>query len=617
MVRRIAIPAVVAAGLAVAGWACGEKSREEKCRDAIREGIWERVAAACPVEELGEELLVEAGIFALSESQSREAIQYFSAVAPDAESYGSARYGTMLAELQRFLAGGFSPPSLFSPLFPGRRSAAESVRPGQLYLDIGYEFFPLDRIDDVRNLRLLAREAVAGGWSLRVDDLPLLVGGEGEDYSLAFNSGGIFGGLFARIVWLGSDIFLAFLDYLSAHSLVIDANSFFGISLDESDLIGILRRLAQVPADSPSFLQKSAGWDDRIGEIVDEIVGAGVENMKAIPAALAAASVADPGSCEGAICLVDLDWGGTVSGGDQILIGGTLEGEFDAEFFQSLGIGYDYDTANEITLMQETLAEIGIEVEASIERIELEVDFSSPGFLAATALFAATWADISGPLGDLLDRVAASAQSESSSVTLADLNPVFDVLGLPALPDAIALNIARFLDMPLGGLIASVCEEGVFEPADCDADTAYPVFLLEFELKDVARQCSEYGFCGFEPYQPYYREGDTGHFAGTEHEIQPDGVSPGTFVLESERTTDILVYFAVADPTLNGALSADLSGLPVACAPEGEAGFAPDATSYSLNKILNCLLATYYPRIEESELIGLILELADPFLLVR
>lgn len=608
--------ALLVAGIGLLAPGCGGKSREDRCREALEGDVWEDVLENCPIGEVGSELLLEAGIAALRADLPGDAKTFFMSIGAGEPVYGSARYGMMLAEWQAFVRNAFSPPPVLF-FSPGRGFAGEGFQTNQTSLDLGYTFLPLAVMDDARSLRQLADEAVASGWTITMDDFPVKIGQEGEDLYVNLVAGGSYGELYARLVRLVADAFLFFLDYVSAHSLVIDAESLMSVFLEESDFIGIVRRLAQIPADSPTFLQKREGtWNSNIGEMIDEILAPGAENLKEIEGALGASAVPVPEDCSGVICLVDRDGGDGISAGDQILVRGNMQGEVKAGFFRSLGISYDYNLVSSVALLVDELAVIGVHLEPTIEKIEFDIDFSAAGFLGLTGYAAEIMADLFGPLGTLLDAAVASSQSDTSYVGFSDVTPVLASLGLPDLPDAARLNLKRFFDMPWGNLIAYYCEGLTAPVVSCGAPDAYPAFPVELEMRDVAAQCSEGGFCGFEPYPDYYREGDTGHFPGTSFQIPQDGIEPGTVILESERRTDMLIYAAVADPTLNGALGISLGALPAACDPEGEPGYAEDPTDYSLNKVLNCLLVSYYPRLQESELVRMILDLGGPLVFI-
>ena len=140
-----------------------------------------------------------------------------------------------------------------------------------------------------------------------------------------------------------------------------------------------------------------------------------------------------------------------------------------------------------------------------------------------------------------------------------------------------------------------------------------PIFPIEVEMVNVATQCAEAGsICGTGTPATYFMEGDNDHFVGTDYSFSADGLAPvsGT----GDLSTDTLIYLAMPDPTLNGALSLDLQILPAICGgTETASGFAM-ATLQGGNIVLNCFILDYLPKLEASSVFGEIYPVLEPIL---
>lgn len=589
---------------------------------------------------------LQGGILALQENEPEIAADYFTLVSPRTSDYGQARYGMMLADLQLLAgragsalnmaaalfkfsdnfppagsaggiweaAGGMLGPR-FSDEFLGRLIAVLGVIGDNR--DLLFRVLGLDLVEQVmRRLKETSILTVQNGWTLEVQDFPLSLGEETDEVTIRISiRSGRQGELVARLIWLMADVTIGLLDYISAHlfpflfeegmGLLNDFRS--ELERDDFDFLALVRSLGRMPADYPSFLKKNPiRWEWYREEVAETIWEDGIANVKALAGALEAAARPGSDSCIEAICLVDADNDGAISSGDRVLIEGEARLKIGPGLFPLLAITPDQNTLEEIISMNETLAPLGVTITADPEEgVAIEIDFTGEDFMDLTGMIVRIAARILESGRDVIDQAAASLTAEDQFLSLEDLNPVLKELSLPELPPAAKVNLMRLFNMPLGDLLTYYCEDVSQAVVDCrtgmpeggtvQVGGVSPVFPIEVEMADVSGQC-EGAWCGPEPHAPYYRQWDHEHFSGTEFAIPADGVSPVTAAIDAVFPPDTLWYVGLVDPTLNGALLTDLSVLPGACAPEGEAGFV-SADQYSLNKVLSCLQADFLPRL--------------------
>jgi len=551
------------------------------------------------------ETAVEMGRIALSLDESGEARYYFGFVPPEHSLYGEAQYGLLFAEVQSVLAMVEDNLALMDMMYSVASYAPVKPQQGDLWESMLVPMSGLDlMMASLRNIRDIAPSVIEHGWTFEMEDLPLTVGDEFTALSGGLILNGRHGELTARLIWLAADIALMTLEYEGAHSWELNLSTMMGhlddmMYLDPSvvDQVGLVRGLGWLTWENPGFLQKSARWDANVME-VKELMGSIADNVEMLGGAIAATSVPGADGCAESICLLDLDGSATITAGDRLFVNATFSFYVDA--YYALGYELEPDLVSDLTEAGTILEGYGIFLAATAWDIDVWADLTSAAAQETSEVFVSMLEGALPAAGVFLDQMVASAGSPDTAIAFADLNPVLAALGMPELPNSAALNLSSFLDMPLGELLTYYCVDGNGDPAECSSSTT-AVLPVEVEMADVAAQCAEDEFCGSEPYPAYYLEGDQAHFVGTEFEIAADGLAPadsGDAVL----ATDMLVYLGVADPALNGSLRVNVNALPAVCGGHAAGGGSFTAPTLSdVNRVLNCVVVDYFPRLEASQ----------------
>lgn len=557
-----------------------------------------------PVED--PETAAEMGRVALSLGESGEARYYFGFVPPEHSLYGEAQYGMLFAEVQSVLAMVEDNLALIDMLYSmGASCAPVKPQQGDLWESMLVPMSGLDfMMDSLRNIRDIVPSVIENGWTFEMEDLPLTVG---DEFTALFGSlilNGTHGELTARLIWLAADIALMVLDYEGAHAWDLNLSTMMGhlddmMYMDPSvvDQVGLVRGLGWLTEENPGFWQKSVRWDSNMTE-VKELMESIADNSQMLAGAVEATAVPGADGCGESICLLDLDGSATITAGDRLFVNAAFSFYIDA--YYALGYELEPGLVSDLTAAGTLLEDYGIFLTATTWDVDVWADLASAAALETSGILVSILERALPAAGTLLDQMVASAGSPDAAVTFADLNPVLAAMGMPELPDAVSLNLSSFLDMPLGDLLTYYCVDDNVDPGECSVSTT-AVLPVEVEMADVAAQCAEEAFCGPEPYPAYYLEGDQAHFVGTEYEVAADGLAPADSG-DAELATDMLVYVGVADPTLNGSLRVNVNALPAKCGGHDAGGGSFSAPTLSdVNRVLNCVVVDYLPRLEASQ----------------
>lgn len=599
----------------------------ERCREAIEGGTYEEILDNCSYlgyAELSSSQRFTVGIMALQENDPDNARIYFEDIESTAGEYGSAQYGIMLAELQKIMRM-LNVLLQFYIEYPSTVFGfLQEIRPQAEEPDM---FFPAQAsdylsIEVIRDLQERAFTAVQNGYSIEVEEYPVFIGSESDRVYLRYLFTGKQGELGALLYWLFSDVFIAASNYASAHNTSLDLGGLLNdldLLLDNAwdpgggGLFGLIRGAGRVLVNNPDFLEKRSDvWDTYMEEVKgNSILGKGGELIQQVGRIIEERAETDPEHCEEVICLIDRDENGIISEGDQLRVNGNIHGELGSDFLVGEGAVLSQGLIEDFDSLNDTYGEMGIHIAAAPPGVTVFVDMTAADYLESTERRVSFLAGFFAPMESFLDSVMESTGSESKYVTIPELNRVLATLGFPELPNVVRFNVHRFLDMPIRDLLVYHCEEDNMA-VECGISPD-PVLAVEIELVNVEEQCETGTIsCGPEPYPYYLKEGDRDHFVGTDDEIPADGLSPVEQDPDSLAPTNALIYISIGDPSMNGAMELDLNALPEACGPEGTAGFEP-ATNYGLNKVMNCLILDYLPRVEEAETVENIILLADPF----
>lgn len=539
---------------------CGDdgnnQSMTKKCQIAINTNDYSKVLNDCPCGEITSKQKLVIGIKCLQENDWYKAETYFYAIGPEATEYGSAQYGIMLAELQNIIGE----INLYVPMVTGVLGIS-SYQPQQemdllAVLDTVLQPF----IDKLEIIKAKSTDCLKNDWSIEMERFPLILGEEGTGFFFQILLNGKAGKLPARSLGLMSDSVILMLNYLRAHDLSLNMGLIMNhlndvLSLLKGfkgkDLLGTVRGFGWFFEENPNFLMKSSRWDLYTTEVMTKSLDL-LRNFGNITGDLSETAAASTIGCADIFCLIDKDGNGEISNGDLLRVNGSLH-------LNAMGASVDLDFTNEMMVtFSGMIVNILVNALGSVEEM--------------------TGGDISQLL----------------NIQLQSLNPMLENLGLPPLPNVLQISVVQIIGLPMGAFFDYYCEDANHNPISCDTEGAKAVLPYEVELRDVSAQCTTYPICGDPPYPGYYKQGDSPHFVGTKFEIPADSISPLPTL--SLFPADILIYFVLRDPTLNGALMVNLGNLPVACSPEEDKWVLAD--NYALNKISNCLITDYLPWIQ-------------------
>lgn len=539
---------------------CGDdgnnQSITKKCQIAINTNNYSKVLDDCPCGEITSEQKLVIGIKCLQENDWYKAETYFYAIGPEAAEYGSAQYGIMLAELQNIIGE----INLYIPMLTDVLGIT-SYQPQQ-------EMDPLNVLDTIlqpfidrlETIKAKSIDCLKNNWSIEIERFPLILGEEGTGFFFQILLNGKAGKFPARSLGLMSDSVILMLKYLRAHELSLNVdllmnhlNDLLSLlkGLKGADLLGTVRGFGWFFEENPNFLTKSSRWDSYTTEVMTKSLDL-IRSFGNISGDLSETAATSAAGCADVFCLIDKDGNGKISNGDLLRTNGSLH-------LTAIGASVDLDFTNEMIV--------------NFTGMIVNILVNSLGSLE----------EMTG--GDI---------SQLLNIQLQSLNPMLENLGLQPLPNVLQISVVQIIGLPVGAFFDYYCEDANHNPISCDTGGAKPVFPYEVELRDIPAQCKTYQICGDPPYPSYYKQGDSPHFVGTKFEIPADSVSP--LLSPSLIPTDILIYFALRDPTLNGALMVNLGNLPVACSPEEDEWVLAD--NYALNKISNCLVTDYLPWVQ-------------------
>lgn len=558
------------------------------------------------------------GELALSESDPTSALTCFGAVTTtDSVLYGEAQYGILMARFQQFGAQVADSLGLLD-MVSGMSSSSVTPQQGDIWESMIVSMGGIDQMLEIMGaIQTQAQSVVSNGYTITLDDFPFVIGADGEAVYVDVSVSGENGELAARTLWMVADLAIAGINYLGAHAWDMNLSTMMGHLTELTDLaggtagadmIGLLRSFAWLPQENPNFFSKSTRWSANMATI-NSTVGSGASNIKELDSAIADTAVSSSSACDKSVCLVDVDSSGTISAGDQLYVNGAIHVKLGSTLFDMAG-GLDSTTISQLNAVAAELDDYGIDMTADSTGLAIDINLTSSAVMTTTAMLTNMLAGALPALETLLDIVVDSLAG-TDEVEAADINPVLTALGLPTVPNVLSLDLSKFMDMPIGDLMGYYCVDGAGAPVTCGTGTT-PVFPIEVEMADVAAQCAgATSICGTGSPADYYMEGDNAHFAGTDFAFDADGLVPvaGT----GDLPTDTLIYVAMPDPTINGALMLDLTTLPAICGgTETASGFSA-ATLQGGNIVINCLILDYLPKLEASSFYTDVVPILTPF----
>ena len=341
-------------GIIILAGTSGCDGGKGSCDQALEDGLLcQDLVRECRPGDINASQNYAAGLLCLNEGQPEGARPYFESIESSAGEYDSAQYALLMVEVQK--VGDWA--GVIAGLLPSLMGLLEGFgapfSPQQLDL-WGMVFEEMIQVDELLDIMVAIRDRatqmIQNGWTLELQEFPILIGAEDEDLYVRVTANGTAGTLEARILVAIADMVISWINYLSAHSFEINLTALSHITellstdFAGADMIGLMRDFAWLAAENPTFLSSHpVRWSTNIPAMKSQIAAA-VPNIKELDTTLISTAVPRATNCARAVCLVDRDGSGTISEGDRAFVNMQIHVFYQSDFI------LEADLSNEMIL---------------------------------------------------------------------------------------------------------------------------------------------------------------------------------------------------------------------------------------------------------------------------